>query len=393
MSRERNCLAAGRASRVRHGAIRRAPAVGGRPGAARDWRTPRCDGWGGAERRPPATCAATPDGPRSMRAKRLGSTERRDVRGHAGRPAVRCHGARRDRVSGAGVRLLVIAPRAPIFPPCASQFSVSETEHHPDDPYTPSEALAPPAPREKPMGFWEHLEELRGTIIKSIIAFVICAALIGYFIKEFNQALLWPLFTVKEAYPTLDTNLGTHKIMEVFTMIIQMCVLGGLLLAAPVILYFVGQFVSPALTEREMKAVLPLCISALFLFLAGSSFGFFLLMPKTIEISVQLNETFNLITRWTVGDYYSTLTWLVLGVGAAFEFPLIVVLLVWLGIMTTDFLRKYRRHAIVVIFVIAAIITPTPDPITQTMFAAPLYGLYEIAILVSSRVEKRRQMA
>jgi sec-independent protein translocase protein TatC len=80
-------------------------------------------------------------------------------------------------------------------------------------------------------------------------------------------------------------------------------------------------------------------------------------------------------------------------VGAAFEFPLVIVLLVWLGIVTTDFLRKYRRHAIVVIFIIAAIVTPTPDPITQSMFAAPLYALYEIAILVSARVEKRKKRA
>jgi sec-independent protein translocase protein TatC len=84
------------------------------------------------------------------------------------------------------------------------------------------------------------------------------------------------------------------------------------------------------------------------------------------------------------------LSWLVLGVGATFEFPLVIVLLVWMGIMTTAFLRKYRRHAIVVIFILAAIVTPTPDPIVQSMFAAPLYGLYEIAILVSTRVEKKR---
>jgi sec-independent protein translocase protein TatC len=95
-------------------------------------------------------------------------------------------------------------------------------------------------------------------------------------------------------------------------------------------------------------------------------------------------------TRWTPGAYYSMLSWLVLGVGASFQFPLVIVLLVWMGIMSTAFLRKYRRHAIVVIFIIAAIVTPTPDPIVQSLFAAPLYALYEIAILVSLRVEKKR---
>lgn len=268
---------------------------------------------------------------------------------------------------------------------------MSQSDEHPDDPYVPAEALPPPPAREKPMGFWEHLEELRGTIIKSVIAFVLCAIVIGYFVKEFNYALRWPLIEVQKDYPNLPIDLGTMKIMEVFSMLIQMCVLGGLVMAGPFILFFIAQFVAPALTEREMKAVLPLCIAAMLLFLLGSCFGFFLLMPKTIEVAVQLNQLFALELRWTAGDYYSTLSWLVLGVGAAFQFPLVIVLLVWLGIMSTAFLRKYRRHAIVVIFILAAIITPTPDPVTQTIFAAPLYALFEIAILAATRIEKKRE--
>lgn len=267
---------------------------------------------------------------------------------------------------------------------------VSDANQKPDDPYTPPEVQAALSPREKAMGFWEHLDELRGTIIKSLVAFLLCAVVIGYFLREFNQALLWPLHYVAKEYPELDVKLGTLSIMEVFNMIIQMCVFGGLVMAAPFILFFVAQFVAPALTEKEMKAVVPLCVSALFLFLLGAAFSFFLLMPSTIRIAVELNNTFDLEQRWTAGNYYSTLTWLVVGAGGVFEFPLVIVLLVWLGIMTTAFLRKYRRHSIVVIFIIAAVVTPTPDPITQSIFAAPLYALYEIAILVSSRVEKKR---
>ncbi len=243
------------------------------------------------------------------------------------------------------------------------------------------------------MGFWQHLEELRGTLVKSVVVFVICAVAIGYFAVEFNETLKWPLTYVARDYPDLDTKLGTLSIMEVFNMVIQMCVFGGLMLAAPVILFFVGQFVAPALTEKETKAVLPMCISALVLFLIGAAFSFFLLMPSTIRIAIELNNAFGLETRWTAGNYFTTLSWLVLGSGAVFEFPLVIVLLVWLGIITTAFLRKYRRHAIVAIFVVAAIVTPTPDPVTQSIFAAPLYALFEISILVSSRVEKRKARA
>ena len=242
------------------------------------------------------------------------------------------------------------------------------------------------------MGFWEHLDELRSTIVKSAVVFIAFAVLIGYFMHEFSATVMWPLTKVQAQYPGLVIELGTQKIMEVFSMIISMCVTGGLVLAAPFILFFIGQFVAPALTEKEMKAVLPMCVSALILFLLGAALGFFILMPKTIEMAVELNKTFDLALRWTVGDYYNTLAWLVLGVGASFEFPLVIILLVWLGILTTAFLRKDRRHAIVVIFLIAAIVTPTPDPITQSLFAAPLYLLFEIAIIFSTRIEKKRAL-
>ena len=126
------------------------------------------------------------------------------------------------------------------------------------------------------------------------------------------------------------------------------------------------------------------------LFLCGAAFSFFLLVPSTLRVSVELNEYFGLVMRWTPGSYYGLLMWLFLGVGAAFEFPLLIILLIYMGIMSTALLCKYRRHAIVAIFIIAAVVTPTPDPITQTMFAVPLYVLFELSILVGRRVEKKR---
>jgi len=265
---------------------------------------------------------------------------------------------------------------------------VSDSPDHSDHPDSATEVTSP---REKPMGFWDHLEELRGTIIKSVAVFIVFAVVIGLYLKDFNDVLMWPLNSVKLEYPSAVIDLGTTSIMEGFNVVIQMCVLGSLTMSAPFILFFIGQFVSPALTEKEMRAVLPLCMSAFVLFILGAVFAFFLLVPSTLRVSVEINQMFGYALRWTPGSYFSLLTWLVLGVGASFEFPLVIVLLVWLGVMTTEFLRKYRRHAIVVIFLIAAIVTPTPDPITQSMFAAPLYLLYEIAIIASSRVEKRKK--
>jgi sec-independent protein translocase protein TatC len=179
--------------------------------------------------------------------------------------------------------------------------------------------------------------------------------------------------------------------MEGFNVIIELCLMGSLLLSAPFVLYFVGQFVAPALTEREMKAVLPMCISALLLFLAGAAFAFFVLMPSAMRVFIEINRSLDWGFRWTVGSYYTVLTRTVLGVGATFQFPLVLLLLVWLGIVNTAFLRKYRRHAIVAIFVIAMIVTPSTDPLNQVLVAGPMYLLYELAVVIASRMERRRE--
>lgn len=240
------------------------------------------------------------------------------------------------------------------------------------------------------MGFFDHLEELRWTLVKSALAFVLAAAGVGFFLKEFNQVLLWPLTSIAAENPGVVLELGTTSVMESFSVVIQMCTVGGLLIASPAIIFFIGQFVAPALTEKELKMVFPVGVAAVVLFLLGSAFSFFALVPSTIRVSLELNQIFGYALRWTPGAYYSLLTWLVLGVGASFEFPLLIVLAVYLGLITVDTLRKYRRHALIGFFVLAAIVTPTPDPVTQTMFAAPLYILFELAIVAGGRISQRR---
>lgn len=246
-------------------------------------------------------------------------------------------------------------------------------------------------PREKPMAFLDHLEELRWVFVKAAGAFMVCAVLIGVSLKKFNQVLLWPLESVKDDYPQFALDLGTTSVMEGFTVVIQMCVVGGLIMSAPFILFFIAQFVAPALHEREMKMVAPACMVAAVLFLLGVCFSFFLLVPGTIRVSIELNELFGFITRWTPGSYYGTLIWLTLGVGAAFEFPLLIVILVYLGLVTSEKLKSWWRHALIVSFVVAAFVTPTPDPINQSILAVSLYMLYWIAIVAAKRVEKKQR--
>ena len=154
----------------------------------------------------------------------------------------------------------------------------------------PDDAEAMVDPREKPMGFLDHLEELRWTLVKCAVALAVSAGLIGYFLNEFNQALLWPLNHIRAENLDLKVELATRTVMESFGIVIQLCGFGGVALAAPFMLIFVGQFVAPALTEKEMKLVLPTGVSAFALFALGAAFGFFLLVPSTLRVSIEINK-------------------------------------------------------------------------------------------------------
>lgn len=258
----------------------------------------------------------------------------------------------------------------------------------PDDETLPSTGVSP---REKPMGFLDHLEELRGTLIKCAVVFAIIVGVIAWFLKDFAFLLNWPLEHVRAEYPQLKTDLVTNSPMGVFSVVISICVTGGFVLSLPFFLLFLGQFIAPALTQRELKVLLPTVVAALLLFLSGAAFGYFILVPGTIRVAFELNELLGYTVLWTADRYYSLLMWMVLGVGASFEFPLLIVLATYMGLIEVATLKKFRRHAIVVMFIIAAIVTPTPDPINQTLFAVPLIFLYEAAIWASAFVGRRKR--
>lgn len=250
---------------------------------------------------------------------------------------------------------------------------------------------APAAAGGKPMGFLGHLEELRWTLVKCAMVFAIVVTIIAYQLDRASELLMWPLLQVQADFPKLKNDLVTNSPMSVFSAIINICLMGGVTLSLPFWLFFLGQFVAPALTKREMKVILPTGLIAILLFLGGTAFGYFLLTPSTIRVAFELNEMLGYSVMWTADRYYSLLLWMTLGMGAAFEFPLLVVLAVYMGLIEVDTLRKYRRHAIIVMFVIAAIVTPTPDPLNQCLFALPLIVLYEVAIWVSAAIGKRRE--
>ena len=241
------------------------------------------------------------------------------------------------------------------------------------------------------MGFLDHLEELRGTLIKCAVVFGLFVTLIAYRLDDASLLLNAPLREVQAKFPKLVSDLVTTSPMSVFSVVIDICVIGGVVMSLPFWLFFIGQFIAPALTKREMRGVVPIGLSAFALFLAGAGFGYYFLTASSINVAFELNEQLGYKVMWTADMYYNLLMWLTLGMGAAFEFPLLVVLAVYMGLVEVATLRKYWRHAFVIIFIIAAIITPTTDPINMCLFALPLMVLYLLAIVVASRLVRRRK--
>ena len=243
----------------------------------------------------------------------------------------------------------------------------------------------------KVMGFLEHLEELRWALIKPAIVFAVTFGLAAVFLKNVADVLNWPLHKGFEGIPHPPTGLVTMSPMGIFSVYMQICFLASLLITLPFLLYSVSRFIAPALTRKERRILIPACLSSLILFLVGAAFAYFLLVPGAIHISAYFNRMLGYDLVWSADRYYSLLVWMVLGMGATFQFPMLIQILVYIGIVNVAKLRSLRRIMIVVFFIIAAVITPTPDFMTQTIVAVPMILLYEVSILVASRLSVMRE--
>jgi sec-independent protein translocase protein TatC len=227
------------------------------------------------------------------------------------------------------------------------------------------------------MGFLEHLEELRGRIIKSLIS-IILLSIVAYFFSE--KLIDFVSKPIPELYFMSPT--------EAFATRIKLSLIAGIIVSVPVIFYHLWQFVVPGLFEREIKLVVPVVLSSTFFFLVGGAFCFFFVLPLSIKFLLAFG-TEKLKPMIKIGDYISFISYLTLAFGAVFELPVIAYFLGKLGIITPGTLKRGRRYAIVGILVLAAAITP-PDMFSQLMLAGPLYFLYEVSIVVVRIVQKKK---
>ena len=242
------------------------------------------------------------------------------------------------------------------------------------------------------MNFLEHLDELRKVIFQCLICFILGMVIVGVALPFFAHFLNWPLHFALGDRSTdpIEGGLNTTGPMGVFSVILQITFFGGFGLSLPFMLYFVSRFIAPGLTQVEKRMIKPAIFFILVLFIIGSVFSFGILVPSALKASLFFNDFFEYKILWRADAYYGLLIWMTLGVGIVFEFPLVLLMLVHLHILQVGQLKKYRRHSIVAFLFVAAVITPTSDPITFLFLAAPLYALYEISIFLGARLEHKR---
>jgi sec-independent protein translocase protein TatC len=175
-----------------------------------------------------------------------------------------------------------------------------------------------------------------------------------------------------------------------FSMWFTVVLVGGIILAFPYIFYQFWRFIKPALTKRELDRTRGVIFWVSLLFFTGVLFGYFVIAPYTINFFANFQLDENIENRWTINSYIDTLIPIVLGSGLAFQLPLVIFFLAKVGIVTATYLKSVRKYALIVVLIIAGIITPGPDLISQISVALPLMLLYEISIILSRRVEKQR---
>ncbi|MFZ4619175.1 MAG: twin-arginine translocase subunit TatC [Bacteroidota bacterium] len=235
---------------------------------------------------------------------------------------------------------------------------------------------------EREMGFLDHLEELRSRIVYSVLAILICSIVAGFFADFLVKVvLLGPMLAVG-LKPQVLTPYG---IMLTY---MQVVLVVGIIGSMPIILYQLWKFVAPGLLPHERKYAFRIVFFTTFCFLSGIVFAYFILVPTALTFfSTFGTDVFTL--NIAINEYISFMLSLILGAGLVFELPMITYFLSKFGIVTPKFMRKYRKHAIVIILVISAVITPTPDMLTQSLLAAPMIILYEVSIFISMFAQRK----
>jgi sec-independent protein translocase protein TatC len=262
---------------------------------------------------------------------------------------------------------------------------------------------------EKEMSFIEHLEELRWHVVRSLIAIVVfMIAAFANIEWIFTHVLFAPgrvdfptfqwlcqlghwvnspeSFCIEEIPFKVQSRLMTGQ----FTMSITASFVIGLVVAFPYVAWEIWRFIRPGLYSKEKKSSRGAVTAVSFLFLLGVLFGYYIMCPLMISFLANYTISDMIVNEFDITSYIGTIVTVVLGSGLLFQLPVVIFFLTKVGIVTPEFLRKYRKHAVVIILIVGAIVTPSADPLSQALISLPLYLLYEISILISGRVVRAK---
>src|SRR5215471_19083421 len=240
------------------------------------------------------------------------------------------------------------------------------------------------------MGFLDHLEELRKRIIYSIVAVAV-----GFFACWWKVEAIYDIMQ-RPIMDALRNNGMSEKLVylnptEPFNLYLKIAALAGLFLTSPFVLYQVWMFISPGLYRHEKRYVVPFMVSTITLFTCGGYFGYKIVYPAALNFLINFGKQFQPMI--TIGEYTQLFLSIILGMGLIFEMPILVFFLALMGIVTAGFMWRNFRYSILVIFINAAIVTPTTDILNMCIFAAPMIALYVFSIFVAWLVHPKRRAA
>lgn len=263
---------------------------------------------------------------------------------------------------------------------------------------------------EAEMGFFDHVEALRWHLLRSVVAVVICASLVGiYYDVVFDKIILG--ITSKD-FPTyklmcsvgeklhisgicidkdIPIELQNISMFGQITLLFQYSLIIGFVLAFPYIIFELWRFVAPALNETQQKKTSQIILACSFFFFVGVLFCYFIIIPFSVNFAVGFSISSKIKNNFTIENYIDFFTVMLLALGTVFELPMVVYFLSRLGILGAKTMRSVRRYAVVVILIVAGILTPSPDIFTQCLVAVPIYFLYELSIFIAARNDKRRE--
>jgi sec-independent protein translocase protein TatC len=240
------------------------------------------------------------------------------------------------------------------------------------------------------MGFLDHLEELRRRIVYSI-----AAVAVGFFACWWKVEKIYDIMQ-RPIMDALRNNGMSEKLVylnptEPFNLYLKIAALAGLFLTSPFVLYQVWMFISPGLYRNEKRYVVPFMVSTIALFSAGGYFGFKIVYPAALNFLISFGKQFQPMI--TIKEYTDLFLSIILGMGLIFEMPILVFFLALMGIVTAGWMWKNFRYSILIIFIVAAIVTPTTDILNMCIFAAPMIALYALSIGIAYVVHPRQRAA